>query len=87
MSYSNKFNTVFALVTEAKYLGMAEKDQQDCNNLLEHGEFGLAIDHMATQLYEHDIPITEDFFRKLAVIAQEMKMDESTYTYISTLIK
>ena len=87
MRYKKKFSVILEFITEAKSFGVDETDLQECMDLLEHGEFGLAVDHLATQIFEYDTPISASFFQKLSEIAKKMKMDESEYAYISVLIK
>jgi hypothetical protein len=87
MRYKKKFSIILELITEAKNFGVEEKGLQECMDLLEHGEFGLSVDHLATQIFEYDTPISASFFQKLSEIAKEMKMDESEYAYIAVLIK
>jgi len=54
--------------SQAQQIGLPDFDCRLASEYRSQGEYALALDHLCTQLYEHDIHISLDFFNKLMAI-------------------
>jgi len=82
-----KKKMIASLIEKAKTLGAREEDLHNSSELLEHDEFGLSLDTLTSQMYEYDVPIDEEYYKKVLAIAKLLKMEESEFSFLSSLIQ
>ena len=76
-----------ALIQSAEMLGLPEQDLNYSNDFLQNHEYRLSLDQITTQLYEHDIEVTDDFYLLVSRIAHKMELAELDYTFVKDLIR
>lgn len=74
------------LIEAAETLGLREEDLNTARELSDHGEYGLALDTIATQLYEFDLEIDQEFYDLVQNMAKRMRISEEEYCFIKTQI-
>ena len=80
-------NSLFALIEGARILGLGEEDLTNAKEFLENHEFGLCFDTVITQMYEHDIEITNEFYEMISKIANKMNLPSESYSFMRELIR
>lgn len=76
----------FKLIESAEILGLREGDLNTARALSDHGEYGLALDTIVTQLYEWDLEIDQQFFDLVQNMAKRMGISEEEYSFMKTQI-
>lgn len=56
---------------------LSRRDQQNVEDELRHGEYGLALDLLCTQLYEWDIQVDREAVVEMRILADAMQIDVS----------
>jgi hypothetical protein len=74
------------IIAKAGSLGLPYSDIANAQEFLEHNEFGVCLDTIVTQLYEHDIKIDEEFYSLVLGAANEMKIPEKEIEYVRELL-
>lgn len=74
------------LIKMLENTGLSNKDIVIIDEFVNYNEEGLAIDHAITQLYEFNIPITQDIYNKIEKIAKRMKIKDEEYQILKELI-
>ena len=74
------------LVAKAKALGLPDRDVANINDMLEYNEGGVALNILATQLYEHTIFLDVGYYQLLRSVAEKLKMPEQEYVFAKELI-
>jgi hypothetical protein len=77
---------LLALLECAKLLGLPQADIDFAHDLVEHYEFGVCLEHIATQLYEYDIPITESLYSFIGRIEAKLDLSSDELFYLKKLI-
>lgn len=75
------------LISRCKSLGLPEKDCIEASSFLEYNEFGLAFETILTQMYECNILIELELYRKIQAIAGRMSLKSQQYEFMSELIR
>ena len=55
-------------------------------DLISHGEYGVALELICTEVYEYDVPVTADTFRTIEQCGQRMQLDESSWSFLRELL-
>jgi hypothetical protein len=76
-----------AIIDCARKLGLSESDIFDAQEFLDYNELGLCLDTIATQLYEYDIEITEEFSALIFKALFMMEISPEKYSYLKNLIR
>ena len=58
---------------------LPEKDVSEALDLAEHDEFGVSFELICTQLFEYDVKVSADVYRKLEALGKSMNIDESVW--------
>lgn len=74
------------LIEAAETLGLREKDLNTARELSAHGEYGLALDTIVTQLFEFDLEIDQQFYDLVQNMAKRMQISEEEYSFMKTQI-
>ncbi|PIE01342.1 MAG: hypothetical protein CSA81_12220 [Acidobacteria bacterium] len=69
-----------------EYGSKIERDLINARDLLEHDEWGEALDIFCCQLYEYSIPISQDTFSLIQETWRLMDVDLHFYEYLTELI-
>ncbi len=69
------------LLEQVSY-GLIDTDIQNINELLDYGEFGIALELICSQLYEHNSHITDIVLKDIIELAESMKMKASTWDFL-----
>ena len=75
------------LLTEAGRLGLPAQDTVIAREYLDYAEWGLAFEHIVTQLFEYAIPLTADFYEQVEVCAERIKIAPEAYSILLLLVK
>lgn len=65
---------------------LPEKDKKNVVEFVEHGEWGIALDTLCNQIYEHDLKITKTTYDEIEAVGKMMNMNESTWSFLKKLI-
>ncbi len=76
---------IFALISQAKQLGLPLKDAASAEEYAIQREWGLAFDLVVTQLYEHEIPVTAEIIQAIFQIGKSMGVPEEEYAFVAAL--
>lgn len=74
------------LVTKAKALGLPDRDVANVNSFIEYAEYDIALNILATQLYEHTIFLDADYYQLLQSVAEKLKLPEQEYIFAKELV-
>jgi hypothetical protein len=74
------------LLERAKAFGLPTTDLNNAHDFLLNREYGLCLDTVTTQLYEHEITIDDNYYKLIVTIAKKMDMEEGSYQYLEELI-
>ena len=77
------FNHLFE---KAQELNLPKRDLSLAKEYLEHSEYELCLDHMATQFYEFGLSIDVDFYYTINRLSKMMSLPNNTYQYLESLI-
>ncbi len=66
--------------------GLPVKDVSEVRDLLKYGEWEEAFDVLCTQLYEYEVPLTEEIFSVLEQTGTLVSADPSVWTCLRELI-
>ena len=80
-------NSFSKLLEAAKILGLSKTDLDSSSDLLKNHEFGLCLDTVATQLYENNIEISNDFYLLVKKIAFKLSLPNEVYSFLKELIR
>ncbi|MBN69943.1 MAG: hypothetical protein CME32_11785 [Gimesia sp.] len=58
----------------------------DTKELLEHNEWGEALDLLCTQLYEYDVEISSSTYEKIEWLGEKMEMEPKVWTILKDLV-
>jgi hypothetical protein len=71
----------------AQDFGLPQIDVRNAEEMMEANECGEAFDTVVAQMYEYDIPATDEFLRLAKEIMADMQIDEKEYWYLADLPK
>lgn len=66
---------------------LPEQDVKNITMYIEHGESGIAFEVLASQLYDHDVTITKDFYDEAIALAIEMKVESLYWSNLVDLVR
>ncbi|MFC0514394.1 MafI family immunity protein [Mucilaginibacter angelicae] len=78
---------ILTLINLAGQLGLNEKDIKVAEEYLEYYEWGLSFEHLITQIFEYDVEIDQLFYKMVSDIAVDLKLPDSEYSFLLSLIK
>jgi len=71
----NKIVSLIEEIIEAVKDDLPADNIMDARELLSHDEWGESLSLIYTQLYEYDIPVSEDVFKMIESAGNQMNMD------------
>ncbi len=87
MFFNKKKKRLINLIKEGSSFGLAEKDILISKEFVENREYGLAFDHLITQLYEFDIEINKSYYGEIRRYAKLININEDDYIFVQELIR
>lgn len=63
---------------------LSESDIASIKELINAREWGIGFENLCTQLYEFEIPIPTEVYRRIKAIGQYMKIDRNYYTQLES---
>lgn len=75
------------LLVEAARLGLPARDTVIAQEYLDYAEWGLAFEHIVTQLFEYAIPLTANFYEQVEACAESMGIAPEKYSILLLLVK
>jgi hypothetical protein len=70
-----------------KFLGLPQADIEFAHNLIEHHEFGIGFEYIATQLYGYNVAITGSLYSFIERIEVGLDLPAEEFSYLKTLIE
>jgi hypothetical protein len=87
MIFNKKRKRLIKLINGSKFLGLPEKDIIVCKEFVKNREYGLAFDHLVTQLYEFDIEINKVYYKEIKAYAELINLNENDYNFVQELLR
>jgi hypothetical protein len=87
MGYTKLRSSLIYVVTKAREAGLPEPDMQVATEYIEYKEYGLALEHIATQLYEFSLPISIEVFKDINKCAELMQMPEDKFYFLKEIVR
>lgn len=84
--FNLKQKKALIILTKAIALGLRTNDIENIEELIYYNEYGLAMDTIASQLFEYEVTVSADFYINFNVFVHELKIDFSKYKYLFNLI-
>ena len=66
--------------------GLPELDRKNVIEFAQHNEWGIALDALCNQIYEHNLTISQEVYDEITKIGFAMRMDESEWSFLRELI-
>ncbi|TKV57074.1 MafI family immunity protein [Nakamurella flava] len=85
MDFDEITGRLMACLTEAEVLGLPQFDVDNVRDLISHGEPGVALENLCTQLYELSIPVTAGVRENVAAVGAAMNVDQHYWTILEEL--
>ena len=79
---TSKKKLLYDLLQVAENSGLRKDDARNVAEFIEHHEFHLAIDTLATQLYEYDITSSAAFLQELKLVCDKIDFPVSEIDYL-----
>jgi hypothetical protein len=86
MKSMTKFNEIekkISFVVKQSEVFLPNDTIEDAKNLVEHREFGVALELICQQLYEFEIIVSYDLYNQIAELADLMQMPVSTHKFLT----
>ncbi|PAW92655.1 hypothetical protein CKK33_03755 [Mucilaginibacter sp. MD40] len=80
-------SSINEIITKASLFGLPQKDVDIAYEYINYNEHGLAIKHIADQLFEFDIKIDEPFYHSIISIADKMTMEKIQLDFLKNLVE
>ncbi|MCK6463170.1 MafI family immunity protein [bacterium] len=77
---------ITTILEEAKK-GLSDADYKEALSLIEHNEFGVALELVCDQLFEHNAKISQSLYQDIILIATEMELDGKRWRTLQGLIR
>ncbi len=82
-------NRILAAELRAIVAAFSEKlppgDVGAAEDLISHGEYGVALELICTQVHEYELPVAKETFRAIEQCGRRMQMDESSWNFLRDL--
>lgn len=75
------------MLEQSRALGLPEVDLNTATEFLKNHEYGLCLDTVLTQLFEHGIAIDAAFYHLVVEITEKMDLKEADYVFMRGCIK
>ncbi|MFC8689471.1 MafI family immunity protein [Brevibacillus porteri] len=85
MMYPNQSQNIIRIVKETS--GMPKKDMDIIFYLLDHNEWGVALEHLCSTIIEERLIIQRDVFEARKKIGELMEMDPNNWSQLIHLIQ
>lgn len=85
MMYPNQSQNIIRIVKETS--GMPKKDMDIIFDLLDHTEWGVALEHLCSTIIEERLIIQRDVFEARKKIGELMEMDPNNWSQLIHLIQ
>jgi hypothetical protein len=59
----------------------------EAKDFLDYDEWGLALETICTQLYEYDVAISDELYKTIERLGQQMKMSSEEWTMLKELVQ
>jgi hypothetical protein len=66
---------------------LPNRDHAIAKDFLDHNEWGLAFEHVCTQLYEHEVTIDQTLYDEINRLGVAMKLDDSGWLFLKELLR
>ena len=73
-------------VLEEVGTSLLEENVQDATELLEHGEWRVALSLICAQLYEYNVAISQETYDQIECLGQEMEMPFNEWSMLQSLV-
>ena len=73
------------LLNEVKH-NLSKKDFENIKEFIYHNEYGLAYETLCTQLYEHNVSISKEFYENIYTLSVPMEINPLYWTPLQELI-
>lgn len=83
---ANKKKSLLSFIKMAEQMGLQSVDAENARDLFLHHEFELCFDTVITQLYEHRIKISSEFYNLACGISDELKIEGKNYAFLKELL-
>ena len=70
------------ILQEAITINLPKDDISSCLEYLENKEYGLCFDTIVTQLYEHDLKISNEFYDNIQMVGIKLGINEDEFDYL-----
>lgn len=74
------------IIKDATLFGLPDEHVKEAEDFLAYNEWRLALDTIIIQLYELEIRIDMEFYKKIQKVADDMKMASNEFEYLQELI-
>jgi hypothetical protein len=75
-----------ALQSDERCGKMLQMIVSDTNDLIYHGEAGIACENMVENLYEVDVPLTKELLRDIHILCDMMRLTPAALPHLETLV-
>lgn len=79
-------NTIRQLINDVGFT-LPPQNVADANDLLDHREWGEALDLICTQLFEYDVKVTSGVYYRIKSVGEIMKMPQATWEILKELVR
>ena len=56
----------------------------DVKNLIDHGEWGVALENMCVQLFEYDLAVSSTELSEIKTLTERMGLPPTTWSFLQT---
>jgi hypothetical protein len=63
---------------------LPSEECEEIQSLISHREWGVGLENLCQQLFEHDIPVDHASLRAIRELAEEMQMPAKTSKFLET---
>lgn len=74
------------IITRAEEFNLPAEDIANSRQYLDNNEFGLCLDTIVTQLFEHDIKVDHELYQMAKQAAEEMRLPAESVEILKPLI-
>ncbi|OJW17311.1 MAG: hypothetical protein C0154_00215 [Mucilaginibacter sp.] len=86
--FNNNFKLLInEIIKKASLFGLPQIDVDIANGYIDYNECGLALEHIADQLFEFDIKIDEPFYHSILSVADKMVIERNQFDFLKKLVE